>query len=86
MDFNKFLKGLYGEGREVSIHKNELRVNGIMYGDDECFDSNDFYQYFVSDSGVLYKVYYDISESTKLDTIQYENPDAIERLEEDYFE
>lgn len=64
--------------------KNGAELNGTIYGDDENFDLDGFYQYFVADnSGHLLKLYYAIDEdcdydSTKLDNINYECPDDIQ--------
>lgn len=52
------------------------KLGGWMYGDDECFDSIGFYQFFVTYeiSGVMvYRLYYDTSDSA-LDEIDYDHP------------
>lgn len=53
------------------------KVDGWMYGDDECFDNYGFYQFFVNvDAGevFIYRLYYDVTDGAALDTIDYDNP------------
>ena len=50
--------------------KNGAELNGTIYGDDENFDLDGFYQYFVADnSGHLLKLYYAIDEDCDYDII-----------------
>lgn len=74
-------------GVNITIKTNGTELNGTIYGDDECFDLDGFYQYFVEDnSGCLLKLYYAIDEdsdydSTIFDTIDYECPDDIQTID-----
>jgi len=85
------LEKLYGAGTEYTIIDRNSDVitsyscaliKGKIFGDDECWDRNDFYQYFVSDKGLM-KLYYDVDGSTDIEeqNIQYEFPDRIEKLD-----
>lgn len=40
---------------------NEKQVTGTMFGDDECWEINEFYQYLETEK-TLYKVYFEISD------------------------
>ena len=51
-------------------------LTGVIFGNDECFDVNEFYQYFISGE-TLYQLYYELKEN--LDEIDYENPYRIEK-------
>ena len=62
----KDLEDLYGCGREINIDG----LNGIIYGNDECFESNYFYQYFIA-ADTLYTAYYTVDHDTALDEIDY---------------
>ena len=66
----------YGDGVEIEIDGKP----GIMFGDDECWDVNRFYQYFLSNDGKLYKAYYETDNETPLDCIDYNAPyDVVEQ-------
>lgn len=50
---------------------------GILFGDDECFDGDSFYQWLIDGNRNLYKVYYDIPEGVALDCLNYNEPKSI---------
>lgn len=54
-------------------------IIGDMFGDDECFDGNDFYQYVVTSDGV-YKAYYDVDNDTDIDEIDYSKATRIKLI------
>lgn len=47
-----------------------------LFGNDEMFDGNRFYQYGIDETGKTYKFYYDGTED--LDEIDYESPIDVE--------
>lgn len=55
-------------------------IIGAIFGDDECFDGNDFYQYVVTSDGV-YKAYYDDDNVTDVEDIDYSKAARIELVE-----
>lgn len=61
------------------------KVFGTVYSDDECFDSDGFYQFLATESGI-YKVYYTVAEDQDLDDIDYTKPERFEKLPDDYFD
>lgn len=60
---------------------------GHMYGSDECFDNNVFYQYFLTDTQLL-KMYFTIPEGCDdYGDIDYDNPiDVIDDDAQDWIE
>lgn len=83
---NDYYKKLYGEGGQCDITFNGERYIGNMYGNDECFDCNDFYQIVVAD-GKSYKFYYnaDNVKDDDLSNIDYDKPLDVqeENIDED---
>lgn len=71
---------------EITVKCDGIEVTGIMFGDDECFEDDEFFQFIYSD-GKIYKVFYD-AEETDLDCIDYTEPYRMEVAEasEDYEE
>ena len=55
-------------------------IIGDVFGDDECFEGNDFYRYVVTSDGV-YKAYYDVDEDTDIDYIDYSKATRIKLVE-----
>jgi hypothetical protein len=52
----------YGVSKaETTITYNGKTYTGYMYGNDECFEGNEFYQYFLTDDALL-RLYYHIPE------------------------
>lgn len=59
----------------------ETTLTGYMYGNDECFDGEGFYQYLLTADAKLYKAYYDIpDDESELDSLDYDHPcDVVEQ-------
>ena len=53
---------------------------GDMFGDDECFEGNNFYQYVVTSNGI-YKAYYDVDNDTIIEDLDYSKATRIELVE-----
>ena len=59
---------------KVTITHNGKTYTGHIYGNDECFDGNEFYQYFLTDNALL-KFYYHIPDGcTDFNDIDYGAP------------
>ena len=81
-----YLKERYGEGGEVKVEFEGKEITGVMYGDDECFEMNDFYQYLLT-KDTLYKAFYEIpNDNDDLGSLDYENPTGLEDVTEYYKE
>lgn len=80
MSIGEFLQKKYGEGTQTTVYFREFYISGIMYGNDECFDGDNFYQYLVSrdEKGHehCYKCYY--TANVPLDEIDYTRSYYIE--------
>lgn len=67
-----------------TIDYNGVTYNGVMFGNDECFDGNDFYQYFHTANGQLLKMFFDICDADgndiDLDCVDYSKPKAVKLL------
>lgn len=60
--------------------ENGDHIIGAIFGDDECFEGNNFYQYVVTSDGI-YKVYYDDDNVTDVEDIDYSKATRIELVE-----
>jgi hypothetical protein len=61
-DLKVWMERQYGASRaEVTITCNGQTYIGHMYGSDECFDGNEFYQYFLTADALL-RMYYNIPD------------------------
>ena len=79
-NFNDYFSNLYDDGTEYTVNG----IKGTMYGNDECFDMDDFYQILVVGDRV-YKCFYSIPDGTDdLSTIDYENADRMVDVTEEY--
>ena len=87
-DVKKYFDGRYNNASsEMTLTIDDKDVNGIMYGDNECWDVNDFYQYFIVDGkngASIYYAYYstgstdvDNEDYIAIDEIDYDDPDYI---------
>ena len=74
-EIKAWLERQYGESStETTITCNGKTYIGHMYGNNECFDGNEFYQYFLTDSALL-RMYYDIPDGrTDFNDIDYNSP------------
>jgi len=58
---------------------------GHMYGNDDCFDGNDFFQFFLTDDALL-KLYYHIPEGcTDFNGIDYDAPYDVRAEDAQYW-
>ena len=59
---------------EVTITYNGKTYTGHIFGNDECFDGDKFFQYFLT-ADSLYKMYYNIPDGCEdLNNINYDAP------------
>lgn len=81
MDYNlqkKALEILYaGEGRETEVNFEGEKIKGIMFGNDSCFEGDNFYQWLLTKEKLLY-CFYNIEDENgnqiELDNIDYSKP------------
>ena len=60
--------------QKVNITYNGKTYTGHIYGNDECFEGNEFFQYFLTDDALL-KFYYHIPDGcTDFNAIDYGTP------------
>jgi hypothetical protein len=52
----------------------------LIFGTDEMFDVDDFYQYELMDDGTIRKNFYD-TEGVEIDCIDYDNPERVEETD-----
>lgn len=79
-ELKNWLEQLYGKTVETEIEYEGKNLNGYMYGNDECYDWKDFYQYFLTENA-LYKAYYEIPEGeTDLGNLDYYHPYYLAEL------
>lgn len=84
-ELKKWLEKTYGETEAITIMYEGKAYTGYMYGNDECYDGNDFYQYFLTDS-TLYKAFYDIPDGeTDLGNLDYDNPVDLQDADAQYY-
>lgn len=72
----KALEVFYGEGREIEVNFEGKKIKGVMFGNDECFECDDFYQYLLTKEKLLL-CFYNTEENgnqIELDHIDYTNP------------
>ena len=70
---------------EVTITHNGKTYTGHMYGNDECFDGNEFFQYFLTDDA-LFRMYYNIpDECEDLSNINYKTPYDVRAEDAQYW-
>lgn len=79
--YKESYESYYGEGSYCNITFKRKKFKGLMYGNDECFDGDEFYQVFLPDNDdAIYYFYYDIPVScTDYGEINYDKPCRIER-------
>ena len=84
-ELRAWLEERYGTGGEVTINYNNEKVTGIMYGNDECFEMDDFYQYILTEDA-LYKAFYEIPEGNEdLGDLDYESPIDLKDADAEYY-
>ena len=85
--YDNYFKETYGAGVEMTVTTEcGIVLHGVMYGNDECFDLNDFYQVLVSDGKIYYCFYlFDgLDENMDLSNIDYGHPWKIEEVTNKY--
>ena len=60
-ELKTWMERQYGTSPKTTITYNGKTYTGHMYGNDECFVGDEFYQYFLTDDALL-KLYYHIPE------------------------
>jgi hypothetical protein len=84
-DLKKWLERNYGATKETEIEYDGRTYKGYMYGNDECFECNDFYQYFLT-NGTLYKAFFEIPDGeTDLGNLDYDNPIDLQDADAQYY-
>jgi hypothetical protein len=81
---------VYEDGNEINtltehlekiFNESEFEEAGRkIFGTDEMFDVNDFYQYELMDDGTIRKNFYD-TEGVEIDCIDYDNPERVEETD-----
>lgn len=75
----------YGVSSETEIAYEGQTYTGYMYGNDECFDCNEFYQYFLTEDK-LYKAYFQIpDDDADFGNIDYEHPYKLIDADAQYY-
>ena len=70
---------------EVTITHNGKTYTGHMYGNDECFDGDEFYQFLLTDTALL-ELYYHIPDGcTDFGTIDYSAPYKVSAEDAQYW-
>ena len=80
-----YFEKIYGKGTEITVTTgNGSTVSGVMFGNDECFNVNEFYQILVA-AGKVYKCYYQLPDDDgDLSNIDYEHAYRIEECTSEY--
>lgn len=60
-DLKSWMERKYGQTTEETITYDGKTYTGYMYGNDECFDGDEFFQYFLTADALL-KMYYTIPD------------------------
>lgn len=80
-----WLKKTYGHETEIEITHRDKQITGYMYGNNECFDANEFYQFLLTEYS-LYKTYYEIPEGCDdLGSLDYNNPYGLIDVNAHYY-
>ena len=87
--YNEHFKKHYGNITNYLTWLKSNKEEILIFGDDECFETNEFYQYGVSLTGRIYRCYYHITDgegnSIKLDSIDYGKPYRIEEVTDEFY-
>lgn len=81
---------VYEDGNEINTLTEQLEnlfnesefdeAERKIFGTDEMFDVDDFYQYELMEDGTIRKNYYD-TEGVEIDCIDYDNPEWVEETD-----
>ena len=69
----------YGYSTKTTISVDDKVLEGKMTGNDENWDKNLFYQYFISDDGRFFEAYYEPGDIA-LENLEYEKPLFVKEL------
>ena len=87
-ELKAWMEEKYGVSRtETTITFDGKTYTGHMYGNDECFAGDEFYQYFLTDNALL-RMYYHIPEGCfdlGSDAIDYDAPYKVEDADAQYW-
>ena len=85
-DLKAWMDRKYGaSSAEITITHRGKTYTGHMYGNDECFDGNEFYQYFLTADSLL-KMYYNIPDGCEdLSNIDYSAPYDVRDADAQYW-
>jgi len=73
----------------ITVTDEATSITGILYGDNEMYDCNKFYQLLLTEEGKIYKCYYnteldeDDENFISLDEIDYTQPENVEEITEE---
>lgn len=74
----------YGDGADYAVTCDGTKYTGKMYGDSECFDVNEFFQYIVTPDGKLLEAYYKVPKDQDLEEIDYDHPYRVDTVDAEY--
>lgn len=78
MTRKEIFKALQAQGRGITVTDGDITLSGVMFGNDECFDLDDFYQYLLTEDGNLYKCWYDTDDcDDDFGSIEYSVAESI---------
>ncbi len=84
-DLKAWMDRKFGASRKTTITCNGKTYTGHMYGNDECFEGDEFYQYFLTDDA-LFTMYYNIPDGCEdLSNINYKTPYDVRAEDAQYW-
>ncbi|MGP1507952.1 MAG: hypothetical protein ACTTJW_03620 [Sphaerochaeta sp.] len=82
----EIFKKLQESGSGITVTDGDITLTGVMFGNDECFDLNNFYQYLLTEDGNLYKCWYDTEGcNSDFGRIDYSVAESISPAEEMFY-
>ena len=84
-ELKAWMEHKYGTATEDTITFNGETYTGHMYGNDECFDTDEFYQYFLTADALL-KMYYTVPNGCEdYGDIDYNQPYDVRDADAQYW-
>lgn len=84
-DLKAWFDAKYGESDLATIECNGKTYIGYMYGDDTLWDTNEFYQYFLTEDA-LYRAYFDVPEGeTDMGNLDYDHACNLKDADAQYY-
>lgn len=84
-EIKNWMENQYGIQPKWTITFDGEEYTGQMYGNAECWDCNEFYQYFLTEDA-LYKAYFEVPEGCEdLTDLDYDNPYRMLEEDVEYF-